>query len=67
MDRSPKTNKLYTDFGSQEVPSIKLDASNMELLALAVRQQMIAGKVDNRKGTIRYLKYLADFADLHPL
>ena len=38
--------------------------AHQELLALAVRQQMAADKMDRSKHIPRYVKYLADFAEL---
>ena len=57
-------NKLYRDLFSNQVRTIAFYVRNCELLALAMREHMIAGKVDNRKATI-YLKYIADFAETH--
>ena len=46
---------------------IDLHVSNVELLAFAVRQQRINDNKDHSRHAIRYLKYLADFAELHAL
>ena len=55
-------NDLYADWCSHGMQEIDLHVSNVELLALAVRQQMINNNKDNSRHAIRYLKYLADFA-----
>ena len=60
-------NDLYADLCSHRMQEIDLSVSNVELLALAVRQQMINNNKDNSRHAIRYLKYLADFAELHAL
>ena len=60
-------NDLYADLCSHRMQDIDLSVSNVELLALAVRQQMINNNKDNSRHAIRYLKYLADFAELHAL
>ena len=60
-------NDLYADLCSYRMQEIFLSVSNVELLALAVRQQMISNNKDNSRHAIRYLKYLADFAELHAL
>ena len=60
-------NDLYADLCSHRMQEIFLSVSNVELLALAVRQQMINNNKDNSRHAIRYLKYLADFAELHAL
>ena len=60
-------NKLYAEFYSSQVPTIELEVGNLELLAVAVRQQMVEGKHDHRKDTGRYVEYLAEFAKLHGL
>ena len=57
-------NKLYRDLFSNQVRTISFYVRNCDLLALAMREHMIAGKVDNRQATI-YLKYIADFAETH--
>ena len=65
---SPKkqaaANELYDDF-RKRTPA--LDASSLEHLALAVRQQMAANTMDRSRHVPRYLKCLADFAQLHDL
>jgi len=60
-------NDLYADWCSHGMQEIDLHVSNVELLALAVRQQMFNNNKDNSRHAIRYLKYLADFAELHAL
>ena len=60
-------NALYADWCSHRIKEIECNASNVELLTLAVRQQMITENVDPSKHAARYLKYLADFAELHAL
>ena len=60
-------NDLYADLCSHRMQEIDLSVSNVELLALAVRQQMINNNKDNSRHAIRYLKYLADFAELRAL
>ena len=68
---SPKkhaaANALYVAFCSHEMRPLALDASSVELLALAVRQQIVADRMDRPRHVPRYLKYLADFAELHVL
>ena len=68
---SPKkqaaANELYVDFCSHEMRTLALDASSLELLALAVRQQIVADRMDRPRHVPRYLKYLADFAELYAL
>ena len=60
-------NALYADWCSHRMKEIECNASNVELLTLAMRQQMITENVDPSKHAARYLKYLADFAELHAL
>ena len=60
-----EANALYVAFCSHEMPPLALDASFVELLALAVRQQILANRMDRPKHVPRYLKYLADFAKLY--
>lgn len=60
-------NEVYVDFCSDERRTLALNASTLELLALAVRQEMVADRMDRPKHTTRYLKYLADFVELHAL
>ena len=66
---SPKkqaaANELYVDFCSHERRTLALNASSLELLALAVRQQMVADRIDRPRHVPRYLEYLVDFAELH--
>ena len=68
---SPKqqaaANKLYADFCSHEMQTLALDASSLELLALAVRQQIVADRMDRPRHVPRYLQYWADFAELEYL
>ena len=56
---------LYVAFCSDEMPPLALDASFVELLALAVRQEIVADRMDRPRHVPRYLKYLADFAKLY--
>jgi len=58
---------LYADFCSHEKWTPALDVRSLELLALAARQQMVANKMDRLGHLPRYLKCLADFAELHDL
>ena len=60
-------NHLYADLCSHRMREIFLSVSNVELLALAVRQQTINNNKDDSRHAFRYLKYLADFAELHAL
>ena len=64
---SPKkhsaANDLYFDFCSHEMQTLAYDATSLELLALAVRQQILADRMDRPRHIPRYLKYFADFAD----
>ena len=60
-------NDLYADLCSHRMQEIDLSVRNVELLALAVRQQMFNNNKDNSRHAIRYLKYLADFAKSHAL
>ena len=60
-------NDLYADWCSHGMQEIDLHVNNVELLALAVRQQMINDNKANSKHATRYLKYLADFAESHAL
>ena len=60
-------NDLYADLCSHRMQEIDLSVRNVELLALAVRQQMINNNKDDSRHACRYLKYLADFAELHAL
>ena len=60
-------NDLYADLCSHRMQEIDLSVRNVELLALAVRQQMINNNKDDSRHAFRYLKYLADFAELHAL
>ena len=60
-------NDLYADLCSHRMQEIDLSVSNVELLALAVRQQTINNNKDDSRHAFRYLKYLADFAELHAL
>ena len=60
-------NDLYADLCSYRMQEIFLSESNVELLALAVRQQTINNNKDDSRHAFRYLKYLADFAELHAL
>ena len=62
-----EANDLYADWCSHGMQEIDLHVRNVELLALAVRQQMINDNKDNSRHAIRYLKYLADFAELRAL
>ena len=68
---SPKkraaANELYVDFCSHAMRTLALDASSLELLALAVRQEIVADRMDRPRHVPRYLKYLADFAELYAL
>ena len=57
-------NHLYADLCSHRMQEIFLSVSNVELLALAVRQQTINNNKDDSRHAFRYLKYLADFAEL---
>ena len=41
------------------------DVGSLELVALAVRQQIVADRMDRPRHVPRYLKYLADFAKLY--
>ena len=70
---SPKeesaVNHLWTTFCSNDMRPVAFENSSpwrrsQELLALAVRQQMAADKMDRSKHIPRYVKYLADFAEL---
>ena len=58
---------LYAYLCSYRMQEIFLSESNVELLALAVRQQTINNNKDDSRHAFRYLKYLADFAELHAL
>ena len=60
-------NDLYADCCSHGMREIELHVSNVELLALAVRQQMITENMDHSRHATRYLNYLADFAELYAL
>ena len=64
---SPKkhsaANDLYFDFCSHEMQTLASDATSLELLALAVRQQILADRMDRPRHIPRYLKYFADFAE----
>ena len=61
-------NDLYADLCSHRMQEIFLSVSNVELLALAVRQQTINNNDKNDSShASRYLKYLADFAELRSL
>ena len=60
-------NDLYADLCSHRMQEIFLSVSNVELLALAVRQQTINNNKDDSRHAFRYLKYLADFAELRAL
>ena len=60
-------NDLYADLCSYRMQEIFLSESNVEPLALAVRQQTINNNKDDSRHAFRYLKYLADFAELHAL
>ena len=64
---SPKkhsaANDLYFDFCSHEMQTLAYDATSLELLALAVRQQILADRMDRPRHIPRYLKYFADFAE----
>ena len=61
-------NDLYADLCSHRMQEIFLSVSNVELLALAVRQQTINNNdKDDSRHASRYLKYLADFAELRAL
>ena len=61
-------NDLYADLCSHRMQEIFLSVSNVELLALAVRQQTINNNdKDDSRHASRYLKYLADFAELRSL
>ena len=60
-------NHLYADLCSHRMQEIFLSVSNVELLALAVRQQTINNNKDDSRHAFRYLKYLADFAELRAL
>ena len=60
-------NDLYADLCSYRMQEIFLSESNVELLALAVRQQTINNNKDDSRHAFRYLKYLADFAELRAL
>ena len=66
---SPKkqaaANELYADFCSHEMQTPALDASSLELLALAVRQQIVADRMDRDRHVPRYLKNFADYATLY--
>ena len=66
---SPKkqaaADALYAAFCSHEMRPLALDASSLEILALAVRQQIVADRMDRPRHVPRYLKYLADFAKLY--
>ena len=63
-----EANDLYADLCSHRMQEIDLSVRNVELLALAVRQQMINNNDKNDSShASRYLKYLADFAELHAL
>ena len=68
---SPKkhsaANDLYFEFCSHEMRTLAFDASSLELLALAVRQQIVADRMDRPMHVPRYLHYLADFAELYAL
>ena len=68
---SPKkqaaANELYVDFCSHERRTLALNASSLELLAFAVRHEMLADRMDCPRHATRYFKYLADFAELHAL
>ena len=59
-----EANDLYADWCSHGMQEIDLHVSNVELLALAVRQQTINNNKDDSRHAFRYLKYLADFAEL---
>ena len=57
---------LYHDW-CLKLKTIECNASNVELLTLAMHQEMINPNMDPSKYAARYLKYLADFAELHAL
>jgi len=57
-------NDLWTAFCSNDMRPAALETRNVELLALAVRQQIVADRMDRSKHIPRYVKYLADFAEL---
>ena len=70
---SPKeesaVNHLWTTFCSNDMRPVAFENSSpwrrsQELLALAVRQQMAADEMDRSKHIPRYVKYLADLAEL---
>ena len=50
-----------------EMQEIELHVSSVELLAFAVRQQIITENMDHPRHAIRYLTYLADFAESQAL
>ena len=56
-------NDLDSDFCSHEMRTLASDASSLELLALALRQQILADRIDRPRHVPRYLKYFADFAE----
>ena len=68
LKKQIEANDLYADWCSHGMQEIDLSVSNVELLALAVRQQTINNNDKNDSShASRYLKYLADFAELRSL
>ena len=62
-------NHLWTTFCSNDMRPVAFENSwawqrSQELLASAVRQQIAADRMDRSKHIPRYVKYLADFAEL---
>ena len=61
-------NDLYADFCSQEKWTLGTHkVRSLEYLALAARRQMVDNQMDRLRHLPRYLKCLADFAELHDL
>ena len=60
-----EANDLYRKFVSHA--ALALDRATVELLALAVQHQPVAGMMDCPGLAARYLQYLADFAELKEL
>ena len=63
---SPKKESavdLWRAFCSHDMRPLAFEASSLELLALAVRQQIVADRMDRPRHIPRYLKYFADFAE----
>ena len=59
---------LYADFCSQEKWTLGTHkVRSLEHLALAARRQMVDNQMDRLRHLPRYLKCLADFAELHDL